>query len=399
MSETDSAPQVRLKPGADKRARRGSPWVYSNEIEMTAAVKAISPGTVVDLAGADGRTLGPAYFNPHSLISARLLGAPTAADITSAFYAERLRAALVLRTRLYVEPFYRLVHAEADGLPGLVIDRFGDVLVAQINAAGPDRHAEVILAAIEETLAPLSIVVRRDGTTRTLEELEIEPASAARGSLDGPIALVENGHTYYADVLSGQKTGWFFDHRDNRAFMARLAKGMTVLDVYSHTGGFAIAAAGAGATSVLGLDRSEPALDLARRAAAANGLDSLCRFERREAFEALEALGQSGQRFDVVIADPPAFVKSRKDLKSGLKGYRKLVRLAAALVAPGGFLLMASCSHNVSPDDFAAEVVRGLGAAGRSGRLLRTAGAGPDHPVHPLLPETAYLKALVYQLD
>jgi 23S rRNA (cytosine1962-C5)-methyltransferase len=397
---TDSAAvQIRLKPGADRRARHGYPWVYSNEIEMTAAAKAVPSGTVVDLAGADGRPLGPAYFNSHSLISARTLGGDSAAAVTTDFYVSRLRAALGLRDRLFAEPFYRLVHAEADGLPGLVVDRFGDTVVIQINAAGPERHSPLIQPAVDQVLAPSVIVIRRDGTSRSLEGLDVEPATSTKGALDSPVALVENGHTYYADVLSGQKTGWFYDHRDNRAFMARLAKGGRVLDVYTHTGGFAIAAGASGVAEVLGLDRSEPALDLARRAAEANGLGAICKFERREAFEALEELGQSKERFDIVIADPPAFVKSRKDLKSGLKGYRKLARLAAAPVAPGGFLMIASCSHNVSPDDFAGEVARGLGAAGRSGRLIRSAGAGPDHPVHPLLPETAYLKALVFQLD
>ena len=399
MTDTVSIPRIRLKPGGDRRARYGYPWVYSNEIDMTPAAKAIAPGTVVDISGDDGRALGSAYFNPHSLIGGRILAKSSGDTITIAFYIDRLRAALALRDRLFDSPFYRLVHAEADGLPGLVIDRFGDTVVIQINAAGPERHAALIRDAVDTVLAPAAIILRRDGTTRPLEGLPIEEPQVVKGTPADPVALTENGHTYYADVLSGQKTGWFFDHRDNRAFMARLGKGLSVLDVYTHTGGFAIAAAAAGAAAVLGLDRSEPALDLARRAAVSNGLDATCRFERGEAFETLEKMTNSDERFGVVIADPPAFVKSRKDLKSGLKGYRKLARLAAALVNPGGFLMMASCSHNASLEDFASEVARGIGAAGRSAKLIRTSGAGPDHPVHPLLPETAYLKALAYQLD
>jgi 23S rRNA (cytosine1962-C5)-methyltransferase len=398
LTDSGAVPVIRLKPGADRRARHGYPWIYSNEIEMTPEAKAVPPGSVVDVLGHDGRLRGAGYFNSHSLIGARLF-ASDAAAVTVDFYAGRLRAALALRDRLYPEPYYRLVHAEADGLPGLVIDRFGDVVVAQINAAGPERHAVMISEAIDAVLAPEVLVLRRDSSARLLEGLATEDAVLVKGALDGPVMLKENGHSYFADVLSGQKTGWFYDHRDNRAFAARLSAGSTMLDAYTHTGGFAIAAAASGAASVLGLDRSEPALALARQAAQANSVEAHCRFEKREAFEALESLGSAPERFGVVIADPPAFVKSRKDLKSGLKGYRKLARLSAALVAPGGFLLIASCSHNASPEDFAQEVARGLGTAGRTGRLIRSAGAAPDHPVHPLLPETAYLKALVYQLD
>ena len=309
MSESGSVPRIHLKPGADRRARRGYPWAYSNEIEMTAEAKAIAPGSVVNFVSHDGRGLGAGYFNPHSLICGRIL-ASDADTVTSDFYAAKLHAALALRQRLYPEPYYRLAHAEADGLPGLVIDRFGKAVVVQINAAGPERHADMIVEAIDATIRPEAIVLRRDGSTRPLEGLTVEDATIAKGALEGPITLTENGYTYFADLLSGQKTGWFYDHRDNRAFVARLGAGMTVLDVYSHTGGFAIAAAVSGAASVLGLDRSEPALDLARRAARANGVEASCRFEKREAFEALESLGRTGERFGIVIADPPAFVKS-----------------------------------------------------------------------------------------
>jgi 23S rRNA (cytosine1962-C5)-methyltransferase len=209
----------------------------------------------------------------------------------------------------------------------------------------------------------------------------------------------EGNLTFLADPLGGQKTGWFFDQRDNRAFVAGLCPGKRVLDVYSYAGGFAVSAAAAGAFRVTAVDRSENALDLARQAATLNNVSADIAFERSDAFDALARLGEDGERFGVVIADPPAFVKSRKDLKSGLKGYRKLARMAARLVEPGGFLFLASCSHNANAEQFAAEVATGIARTGRTGRILRFAGAAPDHPVHPHLPESAYLKAITLQLD
>ena len=209
----------------------------------------------------------------------------------------------------------------------------------------------------------------------------------------------ENGLSFFADVLQGQKTGWFYDQRDSRAFVARLARGTSLLDAYCYTGGFAVGAAAAGAVAVVGVDSSEPALGLARRAAEANGVGGRCDFRRADVYAELERLGRVGERFGVVVADPPAFVKSKKDLGSGLRGYRKLARLAASLVQPEGFLFIASCSHNVEPSALLGEVVRGATAAGRSGRIVREAGAAADHPAHLFLPESAYLKSIVLQLD
>jgi 23S rRNA (cytosine1962-C5)-methyltransferase len=221
----------------------------------------------------------------------------------------------------------------------------------------------------------------------------------AKGSLDGPVELKENGLRFLADPREGQKTGWFYDQRDNRAAVARLAAGARLLDVYSYAGGFALAGAAAGAREVVAVDRSQAALDLAQGAAGLNGLAERCRFRRAEAFEELERLAEAGERFDIVVADPPAFVKSKKELNQGARGYRKLARLSAALVAPEGFLFIASCSHNMPVDEFERQVARGLGDAGREGRILRAAGAAADHPLHPALPESAYLKSLLLQLD
>jgi 23S rRNA (cytosine1962-C5)-methyltransferase len=363
---------------------------------MDEAAKALPRGSLVTLVDAGAERLGVATFNPHSLIAARLLSRDPDTVIDRGFLAGRLRAALALRERMFDRPFYRLIHAEADGLPGLVIDRFGDVVSVQTNTAGMDRLLPDLLAVLDEIFAPRAVVLNNDSAARHLEGLEPEHRVAA-GHIDGAVELEENGVRFLADPLGGQKTGWFFDQRDNRAFVARFAPGRRVLDVYSYCGGFAVQAACAGAAEVIAVDRSEDALALAARAAALNGVTIAT--ARAEAYAEMERLGRAGERFGVVVVDPPAFVKSRKDLGAGAKGYRKMVRLAAPLVEPGGILFAASCSHHMPAERFAEEVAHGLSLAKRSGRILRSAGAAADHPVHPWLPESAYLKAQVIQLD
>ena len=391
-------PIVAVAPGRHKRVEQGHPWVYSNEIQMNAAARALPPGSVVRLAAASGKPLGIATFNPHALIAARVLDRDPARTINRALIAARLAASVELRQRRYAKPFYRLVHAEADRLPGLVIDRFDDVVVVQLNTAGMARLEGEVVAALDTVLAPRVVVLRNDGAGRKLEGLP-EEIRLATGSLEGPIELVENGTRFFADPLGGQKTGWFYDQRENRQVVARLAKDCRLLDVYCFAGGFAVTAARAGAREVVAIDRSEGALALAGRAAVANGVDERCKFTRAEAFAELERRAAAGERFDIVVADPPAFVKSKKDLGAGLRGYRKLARLAAVVVAPRGLLFIASCSHNVGVPEFAEAVRRGVADAGRDGCILQSAGAAPDHPVHPFLPESAYLKSQLLALD
>lgn len=401
MNETPAPrPCIRCLPGRHKRAAAGHPWVFSNEIDMDAAAKALAPGTVVDLARTDGAPLATAYFNPHTLIAARIL-APAGTPVDPAFLAGRVRAALALRESLFDTPHYRLVHAEADGLPGLIVDRYGDTLVVQANTAGMEALAGPLLEALDDVLAPAAVILKNDTPARRLEGLEPE-VRVARGQPPSPLPLVENGLEFYADPLSGQKTGWFYDHRANRRYLAALAGRLDrprVLDCYAYAGGFAVACAAAGAAEVVAVDRAEGALALAERAAAANGVADRCRFQQGEAFAVLAELGDAGAAFDLVIADPPAFVKSKRELKPGLKGYRKLARLTAAVTAPGGFLMLASCSHHVDAAALLDAAAQGLRDAGRGARILRQAGADADHPLHPQLPESAYLKTLVIQVD
>jgi len=343
----------------------------------------------------DGQDAGTGYFNSKSLIAVRLLARECGAAVDAAFFAGRLKRALALRDMLYAKPFYRLAHAEGDGLPGLTIDRFGDTLVLQVTTAGMEALLTPLKMALETVLAPSSIILRGDSPARALEGLPLY-VRAEKGEM-GRIAVEENGARYFADLGQGQKTGWYYDQRDNRAFIAGLANGKSVLDAYCYTGGFGILAAKAGATETVCLDSSAPALKLAEDSAAANKVS--LRAVKADVFEELERLTAQKEVFDIVVADPPPFVKSKKDLEPGAKAYRKLARLAAAVTKPGGTLLLASCSHNIPTERFAAECAAGIMRGGRRASLIRSAGAGPDHPVHPMLPESAYLKSLVYALD
>jgi 23S rRNA (cytosine1962-C5)-methyltransferase len=396
MENTASLPLIRFQKGRSSRFRSGHPWVFSNEIDMTSEAKALPPGSLVRLEDAGAEPLGLAYFNPKSLIAARFLSPESDRPVGPEFLKGRLQKALSLRESLFERPFYRLAHAEADRLPGLAIDRFGPVVTVQANTAGAEMLKPALLAALDELLAPESIVWDATSPIRKLEDLE-PYFELVRGSLPAPIEVEENGAVFFAHPGEGQKTGWFYDQRPNRAFAARLAGGKRVLDLYSYAGGFGVLAALSGAASALCVDRSDTALGLARLAAERNGVLGKMDFQKAEAFDFLEEAARKGETFDLVLADPPAFVKSKKDFAQGAKGYRKLARLCQGLVKPGGFLMMASCSHHMPPDEFLKECAQAIGR--RPARLIHQGGAGPDHPVHPQLPESAYLKALFFQLD
>lgn len=389
-------PVVRLSPGQGRRLRAGSPWVFSNEIAMRPDYRRMEAGSLVRLEGDDGVRFGTFMFNPHSLIAARLLDRDPAAAIDLAWMRSRLQSAIALRARVCDSPFHRLVHAEADRLPGLVIDRYGDVAVLQANSAGMDRLTPLLVQALTDLLPLRAVVARNDSSARKLEGLG-EAVALLHGT-EAAAIVQEGGVRFPVDPLSGQKTGWFFDQRPNRDRVAALASGARVLDVFCHVGAFGLRCAAAGAASVVLVDSSAPALAQAREAARLNGLEAQVATTRADAFEALTALAEAGDRFDLVVCDPPAFAKSRKDAEAGLRAYGRMVRLAAPLVSPGGFLFVASCSHHAPLDAWAAQVAFGLRRARREARILFTGGAGPDHPVHPHLPETAYLKTQLLQV-
>jgi 23S rRNA (cytosine1962-C5)-methyltransferase len=387
-------PTLRLNPGQGRRLRAGSPWVFSNEITMLPEYRQMPPGTLVRLETDNGGPLGTFMFNPHSLIAVRLLDRDPAAVIDLDWLRTRLSDAIALRQRVCDTAHHRLVHAEADRLPGLVIDRYGDVAVLQANTAGMDRLTPLIVEALTALLSLRAVVARNDSGARRQEGLA-ETVSLLFGT-DASAEVVEGGVRFPIDPLSGQKTGWYFDQRPNRDRVATLANGARVLDVFSHVGAFGLRCAAAGAREVILLDSSAPALAQAEQAAALNGVADVVRIRRDDAFDAMTAL--AGDRFDIVVCDPPAFARTRKDAEAGLRAYGRMARLAAPLVAPGGFLFVASCSHHAPLEAWSAQIALGLHRARREGRILFTGGAGPDHPVHPHLPESAYLKAQLIQL-
>ena len=390
---------VRLKPKAEARAiRHGFPWVYADELVTDRRTAGLAPGALAVLEDADRRPLGLVTVNTKSKIIVRMLDRDPMAQIDQEWFEARLARALSLRSRLYDEPFYRLVHAEADGLPGIVIDRYGDVAVVQPNAAWAEAHLDVLVAALVAVTGVSAVVKNGTGRSRVLEGLS-EETLCLTGSVDGPVPVVMNGATYMADVMGGQKTGLFYDQRPNHAFAARLAKGSRVLDMFAHVGGFGLAALAAGADSALAVDASAAALGLATDGAAAGGFADRYATRQGDAFDVLEALGTEGAQFDIVICDPPAFAPAKPALESGLRAYERLARLAAPLVAPGGFLVMCSCSHAADLASFRNASARGIGRGGRRGQLLHTGFAGADHPMLPQLAESGYLKALFFRLD
>jgi 23S rRNA (cytosine1962-C5)-methyltransferase len=402
MTEDEALPTrpvVRLRPKAEARAiRHGFPWVFADELVTDRRTQGLAPGTIATLEDSDRRVLATVTVNPRSKIIARVLDRDIETPIDGAWVAARLARALELRARLFDAPFYRLVHAEADGLPGVIIDRFGEVAVVQPNAAWAEAMIGEIAEALMTVTGVTTVVKNGSGRSRGLEGLP-EETMVLRGTVAGPVPVGMNGATYMADVLGGQKTGLFFDQRPNHAFAARLAQGARVLDVFSHVGGFALACLAAGAQSALAVDASAAALDLACKGAEAMGQGAQFSTRQGDAFATLEALAAEAAQFDVVICDPPAFAPNKQSMEAGLRAYERVARLAAPLVAPGGYIGLCSCSHAVDLVQFRNASARGLGRGGRRAQLLHTGFAGPDHPMLPQLAESAYLKALFFRLD
>ncbi|WP_415403142.1 RSP_2647 family RNA methyltransferase [Tateyamaria sp. SN3-11] len=392
-------PVIRLRPKTDaRRIRHGFPWAYANEVVTDRRTKALSPGTLATLEDEHRNPLALVAVNPLSKIIARVVDMDVAATVDEDWFAARLRRALALRDRLFDAPYYRLIHAEADGLPGVIIDRFGDTLVIQPNAAWADVRIEMLADAAVQVTGATTVLKNASGRARSLEGLDDVHVTLRGEAPDAPIAVPMNGATYLADVTGGQKTGLFFDQRPNHAFAGNLARDARVLDVFSHVGGFGLAALAGGAVSALCVDGSAPALDLATQGAAA--MDMGARFETRQgdAFDVLTALGDEGAEFDLVICDPPAFAPAKPALDAGLRAYERVARLSAGLVAPGGILVLCSCSHAADLAKFRTACVRGIGRAGRAPALIHTGFAGPDHPLLPQLAESGYLKALFFRL-
>jgi 23S rRNA (cytosine1962-C5)-methyltransferase len=390
-------PVLRLKRGEDRRIAAGHQWVFSNEIDASASpLSRFAPGDVVAVLSDRDRFLGYAYVNPHSLIAARILSRDRAHAPGRSLLVHRLQIALALRQRLYDAPYYRLVHGESDNLPGLVVDRYGDVLVAQIGTAGMEAQKEAILSALVKVVKPATVVWKNDGGSRDLEGLP-KYVEAALGEVPDTVEIVERGLRFVAPLAGGQKTGWFYDQAGNRAQFLPLARGAKrVLDVFSYVGAWGVAAAAAGA-DVTCVDSSATALESVARNAAANGIANLATI-KDDAFDALERLHEAREKFDVVIVDPPAFIKRRKDQAKGEAAYKRLNQLAMQLLPRDGLLISCSCSYHLESDALLDAIQKGARHLGRFAQVIATGGQSPDHPVHPAIRETRYLKAYLVRV-
>jgi 23S rRNA (cytosine1962-C5)-methyltransferase len=387
---------LRLKKNEDRRIRAGHLWIYSNEIDTTTSpLKSFSPGQEVRVEASDKTPLGIAYINPHSLIAARLVTRNVHQSFDTEFLIQKIQSALSLRERIFVKPFYRLVFGESDGLPGLVADRFGNTLVLQINTAGMDLKKDAIIAACREVIPDLqAILLRNDSSARVQEGLETY-VSAAFGTPDDKVLLEENNTLFNAPLWSGQKTGWFYDHRLNRTRLKEYVNGKRVLDVFSYLGAWGIQAALAGAQEVHCVDSSPLSAEWIHANAELNGVANKTHIITEDAFVALKNLHQAKEKFDVIVLDPPAFAKKQKDRKEGLLAYQRINELALKLLVPDGILISCSCSMQISFDDFCQSIRRASLGAGCELQLLERGHQAQDHPVHFAIPETDYLKMVI----
>jgi 23S rRNA (cytosine1962-C5)-methyltransferase len=389
-------PLLRLKPGEERRLHAGHLWVYSNEIDVAATpLVAFEPGQCARLESSKGRFLGYAYVNPRTLIAARLVSRDAAYPPGRALLVHRLKVALALRERFHSKPFYRLAFGESDLLPGLVVDRYGDVCVVQLGTAGMEAMKSAVLEALERVVAPRAVLWKNDSSARELEGLALG-VETARGEVPESIEVEEGGVRFTVPLAAGQKTGWFFDQAVNRAAAARHCAGARVLDVFSYVGGFGLQAARAGAREVTCVDASAAALAAASVSAAANGLELATL--KGEAFAVLESLVEQRRRFDVIVLDPPAFTKRRTDHGKGLAAYRRLNQLALQLLDRDGLLVSCSCSSQLLESELIEAVQRAARHVDRFVQLVEVGGQAPDHPVHPAIPETRYLKALTFRV-
>lgn len=387
-----------LKKDQERRLVAGHCWVYSNEIDVERSpLKDLQPGQAVDVVSQRGVWLGHGYVNPHALLCARLVSRQRRQPLSPALWVRRVRQALTLREQLYRRPFYRLIFGESDGLPGLTVDRYGDLLAVQITTAGMERASPEVLGALEQVVKPKTIMLRNDAPIRELEGL---PASRSTvlGEAPASIEIEENDTRFEIDPNEGQKTGWYYDQAVNRAYAANLAVGKRVLDLFCYQGGWGLAAATHGAQSVVCVDSSANALQRLEENAGLNEVIDRVQCIHGDAMDTMRALKETGERFDMVVLDPPAFIKRRKDEAEGIAAYRQSNRLGLQLVERGGLLMTSSCSFHMRQETL-LRVVQDAARRNRQGlQLLAVGRQGPDHPIHPAIPETGYLKTLILRV-
>lgn len=393
-----SLPSLRLKANAERRLRAGHLWVYSNEIDVAATpLTAFQAGEQAVLEVAGGKPIGIVALSPHNLICARLISRDTKHVLDKSLLVHRLKVALSLRERLFDKPFYRLVYGDSDLLPGLVVDRFGDVIVAQLASATMERHKDDVLAALLQVLKPAAVLWKNDSSAREAEGLP-RYVESAYGDVPEWAALEENGVKFEAPIVEGQKTGWFYDHRMNRARLAPYVQGKRVLDLFSYIGGWGVQAAVFGASEVMCVDASGFALDGVERNAALNGVAEKMACVEGDVFEALKELKAADERFDVIVADPPAFIKRKKDVKNGEAAYRRLNEQAMRLLNKDGILVSASCSMHLVEENLQEILLSSARHLDRHIQLIERGAQGPDHPVHLAIPETRYIKSLTCRI-
>lgn len=385
-------PILCLKRGEDRRLGAGHLWVFSNEIDTgRTPLSGFAQGALAQLRTHRDAFVGYVGVNPHALICARILSQALERPVDASLLEARLRAALALRERLGPAPYYRWVFGESDLLPGLVLDRYGDVVVGQIATAAMESLKQPIAAAVRAVLNPATLYWKNDSAARELEQLP-RVSEAAFGAVPEKLTVSECGLTFTVPLGGGQKTGWFYDQTANRQRLGRyVSPGARVLDVCSYAGAWSLAALRFGAASALAVDSSQSALEAAQANAAANGVQ--VQTLRADAFDALKLLAGQGRRFDVLILDPPAFIKRKKDIAQGQAAYRKLNQLALALLADGATLVSCSCSYHLASADLLHAIQAAARHEGRFVQILESGGQSPDHPVHPAIPETRYLKA------
>jgi 23S rRNA (cytosine1962-C5)-methyltransferase len=397
MSVSDSIeyPALYLKRGEDARLRAGHLWVFSNEVDVVRSpLTQFEPGETCAIVDHHGKPIGVGYVNPASLIAARLVTRGLEHAFDKSLIVHRLNVALALRERLYADPYYRLVFGESDGLPGLTLDRFGDVLVGQITTAGMERMKDAITEAIVKVLKPRQLWWKNDAGVRAMENLP-SYADLGHGEYGPPPTVREGGLEFGVDPVGGQKTGWFYDQRENRDRLARLVAGKRVLDMFSYLGAWGLRAAAFGAAEVVCVDASQSAVEAIGRNAERNGFSDRVRAVRADAFDHLKALREARERYDVVILDPPAFVKRKKDFAEGRLAYRRLNELGMQVLAKDGLLVTCSCSYHMPSAGLLDTVQQGARHLDRQVLSLVELQQGPDHPVHPAIPETRYLKGFI----
>jgi 23S rRNA (cytosine1962-C5)-methyltransferase len=385
-------PDLYLKKNEDKRLRKGHLWVFSNEVDTKRSpLDQFAAGDLVVIKDCNGKSLGSAYINPNTLVCARLISRKPSQKMGGNFFKDRITNALALRERLFDKPYYRLIFGESDGLPGLVIDRFGSVLSVQITTAGMEKQKEILVTTLIELLSPESIILKNENSQRQLENLS-QKTEVIYGTLPETLIIEENNALFQLNVVDGQKTGWFYDHRNSRAQAAKLAKDQRVLDLFSYSGAWGIPAAMAGASEVTCVDSSESALTLAQSSAELNNVQDKMNFVRSDVFDFLKQARENNAHYDIIILDPPALIKRKKDFKAGYEAYRRLNHLALQVLSKNGILVSASCSHHLTKSNL-HEILRSSARhIDRHLVFFATGSQGPDHPVHPSIPETEYLK-------